>query len=290
MNKQKKRLLWIGLAVLLSILLYWRSDTYKEGFQSAAIPNVIWTYWNQDTIPPIVQKCIESWRKQNPDFKVNVVFRSTLHEYLPNLQLDTLSWNDSPARESDIVRLNLLAQYGGYWCDASTLMTDPLDFNVLPQTQFIGYWLEGFTTNIKYPVIESWFFATVPGGTFITAWRDAFMGLSDCESVDVCIERAMLSGVDLQNISKSLRNYLYIHVAAQYALQKVMAENEIKSTMAFFKAEDGPYKYLVDAKWDPKTAAESICADRSKKIYKLRSHERKEIENSETLLECFLHI
>lgn len=255
-----------------------------------SIPKILWTYWKDDTIPPVVKKCIESWRTQNPDFQIKVVHGKQLREYLPNLDLASLRWNDSPARESDIVRVNLLAKYGGYWCDASTLMTAPLAFDVEPQTEFIGYWLEGFTTNKDYPVIESWFFGTVAGGKFINAWRDAFMALSECENVDRCVERAVVAGVDLQNISDSLKNYLYIHVAAQYALQKVMTVNEIKTTMAFFKAEDGPYKYLVDAKWDPKTAAESICKDTSKKIYKLRSHERKAIEQSSITLKCFLDI
>ncbi len=214
----------------------------------------------------------------------------TLAQYLPNLDLKSLKWNDSPARESDIVRLNLLAKYGGYWSDASMLMTAPLNFQVYPQTDFIGYYLEGFTTNMRFPVIESWFFGTVPNGKFINAWRDAFMALSECESVDQCVQRAVLAGVDLQNITDSLKNYLYIHVAAQYALQKVMTENEIKSTMAFFKAEDGPYKYLMDAKWDPATAAKSICKDTSKGIYKMRSHERKVIESSKELTDCFISI
>jgi hypothetical protein len=293
---KQKRLLWLGFAILLSILfLAFRRLPIREGFQVTSgriglIPAIIWTYWNGSNIPPVVKKCIESWKKQNPMLEVRVITPRSLSQFLPNLDLKAIQWNDSPAREADIVRINLLAEYGGFWCDASILMTRPLSFDIGPGTECIFYYLEGWTTNPKSPVVENWFFGTVAGGKFIRAWRDRFMAAGNCESIEACIKQTVSEGVDLQNITDSLKHYLYMHVCAQYVLQKVMTENEIKSTMAFFKAEDGPYKYLVDAKWDPGAAAKSICKDTSKGIYKMRSHERKIIESSKELTDCFLVI
>jgi hypothetical protein len=280
MKQIHKKILWIGLAVLASIL-FWRCWQRKprEGFHVATIPKVIWTYWNNAELPPVIRLCLDSWRKANPDYEVRVVTRESLRHFLPTLDLDSLSWNDSPARESDIVRLNLLAEYGGYWADASILMTEPIPFVGQPATEFAGYCLDAWTSDPEHPVIESWLFGTVAGGKFIRGWRDAFMNLSTCESVGACVERARLEGVDVQKITPDLWDYLYIHIAAQYALQKVMTVNEIKTGMVFLKAEEGPYKYLEDAGWNVAQAVEGLCKGSGRTpIVKFRSHERKILE------------
>jgi amino acid permease len=174
----------IAIILLLSILYCYSYNT---------IPAIIWTYWNNDTIPEVVQKCIDSWHHHNPTYRVIVLSPKNLMNYI-NVNVKDISFNDSSARESDIVRLLVLEKYGGIWSDATIFLTQPYPFSLTSHHQFIGYYLDSFTTNKDYPVLESWFFATVPNGEFITKWREAFFKLEEYDSVEEAVASAVNDG------------------------------------------------------------------------------------------------
>lgn len=246
----------ITLAVLC--LLWLMRKQSVERFQAMlqpSIPNIMWTYWNSDTLPDVVQRCIDSWRRHYPTMEIRIVNPNTLHKYI-HIDPKTLLWNDSPARESDIVRLLILATYGGYWSDATNYFTAPVEFPIRPETEFIGYFTSKITTNNAYPVIDSWFFGTVPGGKFITQWRDAFMSIGTYGSVGKFLEAMKSQGVDFQAIGSP--SYLAIHIASQYVLQKKMDTADIHS-MALLKSEDGPFAYLEANNWDARKSLEDVC-------------------------------
>lgn len=244
------------------------------------IPKIIWTYWNSDKLPLFIQACVESWKRYHPDFNVRVLTPSNLKKYT-DLDVKKISWNDKPARESDIIRLDILAKYGGIWSDASIVLFAPYPFlDKMDTHDFICYYLEKFTTDMRYPVIESWFFASVPQGKFIDAWRKAFMDTSHSHDVDARVSHHARNGVDFQNIDAP--NYLYIHIAAQYALQKVMTPEDMKH-MYFLKAEDGPYKYLVDNGWQNEVSVKHMLSNKSKyPMNKLRGCERGYVSDDES--------
>ena len=74
----------IFFCVILVIFLFYIRSRVKEGFQdeSNQIPKIIWTYWNNDTLPEFIEKCINTWKKHNPTYKINVVTPSNLKDYL----------------------------------------------------------------------------------------------------------------------------------------------------------------------------------------------------------------
>ena len=39
------------------------------------IPKIIWSFWDSKDIPDFVQKCIDGWKKHNPDFEINDITR-----------------------------------------------------------------------------------------------------------------------------------------------------------------------------------------------------------------------
>lgn len=65
-------------------------------------------------------------------------------------------WNDSPQRNSDFVRLII-------WMDASIYATKSLDWidKERKGKGVVGYYLPSNVTIPKYPVIDSWFIASV---------------------------------------------------------------------------------------------------------------------------------
>jgi len=275
-----------GILIILILILCVSCYSRTEGFSSQpSIPAIIWTYWNSDTIPDVVQRCIDSWAYHNPSYEINVVTPANLHDYI-DVNITDLPFNDSPARESDIVRLLLLEQYGGVWSDASILATAPYPFSLDSGAEFIGYYLNGFTTRPEFPVLESWFFATVPHGQFIKGWKRAFFSLDTFVTVKDAVEYMKYLGIDLQNISNI--EYLFIHVAAQYVMQ---TDPSVLRTMRFMKAEDGPYRYLSQNDWDSRKALENLCKGDSRTgLIKFRGHERKILQEEKDLQECVLKV
>lgn len=272
-------LMVISLTILnfITVELLYMSEPYANLQQYNGIPKVIWTTWDSDDIPLLVTKCIDSWRFHNPDHKINIVTPSNMNRFLPGFNPKReFRHLDSPARESDLIRLNLLSKYGGIWMDSSIICNKPLKWmhDLIGDREFFGYYIESFTTNKRYPVIESWCFACKVNCKFMSDWKNAFMQINDFESVEEYVKHAKGLGVDIQNISTP--EYLAVHVAAQYVLQ--IMKYPI-SRMILLKAEDGPWAYLVRNDWDSHKAVLEIKNGTAKEdLVKMRGIERKFIE------------
>jgi mannosyltransferase OCH1-like enzyme len=139
-----------------------------------AIPKIIWFLWYRgfERIPPIVQKCYESWKLYNPDWRVIFLDENNLGKYF------TLSVSEAKFRllsnnhRSDIIRTELLVKYGGVRDDATTLCRQPL-----------GSWLgehdrAGFFTFVHetrgYGWIYNRFIATEAGNPLAVAMNREF--------------------------------------------------------------------------------------------------------------------
>ena len=274
------------IALLVICIIIGSYKKYKESFtqeDDKGIPKIIWTYWNTEELPEFIQKCIATVKKHNPSWQVNIVNDDNIKNYI-DVDINQYKFIDSHARRSDVIRCLILAKYGGVWSDASIIMYKHLEELPLKQYEFIGYYLDGFTTNMDYPVLESWFFACVPGCKFMQLWKDAFLDINNFDSVELYLEHIKAT-TDLQKLHNPA--YLTIHAAAQYVLQNKMSKYEIKEKMHFLKAEDGPLKYLVDNNWYNEQAVQSICeSDKSNIIfYKLRSTERPFAEKNDCIFE-----
>ena len=238
-------------------------------------PKVFWTYWQDSSPPPIVQACTRSWAKHHPDFEVRVVTKASLRDYLPDMEL--YPWIDSPARESDLVRLMLLARHGGVWLDASILLAEPLTFMrgvVAAQghgPDFAGFYLQGFTTNPDSPVLESWALASRPGAPFAAAWLQELESIPRHPAgVAAKLREYEAARVDTQRIHGT--HYLLIHVAAQFLMQ----HRRHVVSMELACAEEGPYRYLKAKEWDTCAAVRAMLADypTAGGTFKMRGSER----------------
>jgi len=270
--------MWLVVLILVITVLILLLKRTSKFSQDGQIPKTIWTYWNSSELTPVVRKCIDTWKKHNPDYTVIIITPDNLKDYI-DFDVKNVKFNDSPARESDIIRLNVLAKYGGVWCDASILMTRPFDFKTKSEHEFVGYYIEHYTTRSQWPCIEGWFFATVPNGKFITAWRDSFMRISNFATVDQWLSDLLQKGVDFQKTPKYMQNYLAINLAAQEAMQKSMTEQEISNTCYFLSANKGPYKHMYDYGWNNYAAVKSVCEPNQPTIVKFHNHDRRLLDN-----------
>lgn len=280
--------MWVFVLLLvLVIFILILKKTSKFG-QDSQIPKTIWTYWNNAELTPVVRKCIDTWKKYNPDYTVIIITPDNLMDYI-DFDVKKVRFNDSAARESDIIRLNVLAKYGGVWCDASIMMTRPFDFKTDSTHEFVGYYIEHYTTKPQWPCIEGWFFATVPNGKFINAWRDSFMRIANFTTVGQWLKDLRQKGVDFQKTPKYMQNYLAINLAAQEALQKSMTEQEVRATCYFMSANKGPYKHMYDHGWNNYAAVKSVCEPNQPTIVKFHNHDRRLLDNNPELHCVFQH-
>lgn len=122
-------------------------------------PNHIWCFWDQgeNQAPPLVRRCIASWRQHNPRWQLCVLDRESLAEYvsLPR-EIDITRKDLTVQKVSNLVRLYLLRTYGGVWADATLFCSEPLD-SWLPQYFTTGFF--AFRSPKRDRLMANWFLA-----------------------------------------------------------------------------------------------------------------------------------
>ena len=246
----------IGLGlIIISILLinYFTTSYIKERFESkqSEIPNVIWTFWDGEP-PPLVKKCIETWKKHNPDYKIIVLNKENVKNYLSEPDLSKVKHvNDIVQRYSDYVRVHVLAKHGGIWLDSSVICQKPLDWihDIQNETgvEYIGYFTENMTLpELKEdsPVLENWAFFCTPDSKFVKDWRDEMMKYTKYSSYLDYSNEIVKSGVNPQKIPGAPNNieYFGMHLVAQ----KLMQKQRDKYNLNLICAEDTALSYLVE--------------------------------------------
>jgi Capsular polysaccharide synthesis protein len=131
------------------------------------LPRRIWMLWFQgaEGMPWLVRRCYESWIECNPWWEVTLLSDANLYQYV-DLDYSELSYLGKAAL-SDLIRLELLAKYGGVWADATCLCMCPLE-NWLP-----GYFSSGFFAFDRPGhdrPLASWFIAASPRNPLVLTW------------------------------------------------------------------------------------------------------------------------
>jgi len=123
----------------------------------SVIPKLIWILWYQgiDEAPDLVRRCISSWKLHNPDWKVIFLDKNSLEEYISMRDFIDINRKDITIQKvSNLIRINLLAKYGGVWADATCFCCMPLN------NWLYGYVKSGFFA-FRDPgrdrILSSWF-------------------------------------------------------------------------------------------------------------------------------------
>ncbi|MES1156219.1 MAG: capsular polysaccharide synthesis protein, partial [Alphaproteobacteria bacterium] len=140
---------------------------------SADVPKIIWTLWLQgfDQAPPVVRAAVKSWRRLNPGWRVHMLDRQTLDNFIPAADLARIFDTEKESEAlSDQIRLELLHRYGGVWADATALCVTPLD-QWLPAHMQSGFF--AFERPGPDRMLSSWFLAAEKGSYIVEQWREA---------------------------------------------------------------------------------------------------------------------
>lgn len=106
-----------------------------------AMKNKIWMCWWQgiENAPEIVRACISSVQRHSADREVIIVTNDNVDKYVsfPQWMINKVdSGIVSRTHLSDLLRLSLLAQYGGIWLDATFYCCRDLDAEVYNSSVF----------------------------------------------------------------------------------------------------------------------------------------------------------
>jgi hypothetical protein len=264
----------ITLVVIFIFLLFFR---HASKFQNQ-IPKQIWSYWDSDDVPDFVQRCISSWKKTSPDYKVNILSKNTVKNYVkPPPNFESLP----PQKQSDWVRLAVIKNFGGVWLDASTIVTINLSWIDSFGKNTVVYYIDSNSPDKKFLNIENWFIASVPQSEFINSWFNEF---------DYSIRKYKEKGhLHYEEIKKNYGNNIadgagsMIHAPDYYdqhiSVQKIIRGDKIPlSSVKILKAEDGPLYHSFSAK-DPgwKYIIRDNTNEFTPPIIKIIGHERHEI-------------
>lgn len=114
---------------------------YKENYRVSvtSLPRTanekIWIFWwsGEDTAPEIVKACIKSIRKNSNGHEVILLDKNNYADYVefPSYVIEKREKGIiALANFSDMLRLSLLAKYGGTWIDATVFISQPIPKNV----------------------------------------------------------------------------------------------------------------------------------------------------------------
>ena len=114
-------------------------------------PKIIWICWLQgeENMPPIVKKCLQSVRKFCPEYKIIILTDKNIPEFIafPEYIAERRQAGEmTNTHFSDILRVSLLAEYGGIWIDATVLLTAQL-MPEITQTKFFAYHTHSYVKN-----------------------------------------------------------------------------------------------------------------------------------------------
>ncbi|MGH7884254.1 MAG: capsular polysaccharide synthesis protein [Thermodesulfobacteriota bacterium] len=138
------------------------------------IPKKIWILWFQgiSKAPFIVRECVESWRRENPNWEIEILNKENLNKYIILDFSEKILTQLDYTKQSNLIRLQLLSEYGGVWVDATTYCIKPLDDWIHEYTNsgFFAFHRPG-----RNKIMANWFMASYPGCPIVVKMKDRYV-------------------------------------------------------------------------------------------------------------------
>jgi hypothetical protein len=220
------------------------------------IPKIIWLFWDTVEKPPLVRCTIERVKLLNPDHEIRLLDARNLSSYI---DAAFLSRDDiTLSHKSDIIRLELLAAYGGIWLDATCIFNEDFSWahtaSAENSSDLVAFYRAQDTYDSCFPIIESWFLACPANNEFMISWRDEFRNVIRLGSNGYF--REVEGRSDFTDLKQGILRpeYLVLYLAAQIVMRK-----SVGARLFLRKAEDSPYLYQESVKWDRVRVATMLC-------------------------------
>lgn len=160
----------------------WYLDSPKKNYvigKELPLPKVIWWCWFQglNEAPPLVKMCFDSIRRNFRGYKINVITLDNLKKYvdIPNyIMIKFKSGIISYAQFSDIIRILLLAKYGGVWIDSTVYCSNSRIVSIIEKQDFFVY-QNGLLGNNQDIKISSWFMSAKQKNIFVSEVKELML-------------------------------------------------------------------------------------------------------------------
>jgi hypothetical protein len=122
--------------------------------------------WQQgvDEMPPLLRRCLDSWREQNPSREVVLLSKDSLADWV-DPELLTERFQRIPlAAFSELLRLDVLNRFGGVWADVTCYCVRPVD-EWLPPLLPSGFF--AFASPHRSRIMSTWFLAATQGNELV---------------------------------------------------------------------------------------------------------------------------
>ncbi|RLZ11319.1 hypothetical protein EAH57_02830 [Acinetobacter sp. 2JN-4] len=211
----------------------------------AVIPKKIWMYW-EGSLSSFVEKCVEQVKKTNPDYEVNFLTPDTVKKFC-DIDYERFQ-HATPQQKADLIRFELIYQYGGIWLDASIIVYESLDWIqdvvIKYKTNSFAYYRAKNTTNLDFPVLENWLLASTAKNIFFKQWFDELSKAIEL-SPKVYIQQIKNSDTNAKDIFQEIGRLEYL--VAYVACQKVM--RAYLPSMTLINCDKNAFFYQVKNQW-----------------------------------------
>lgn len=156
----------------------WKLEEFDKNYKEREhkISNKIWICWFQglENAPELIKKCYKSIIENNLDKEVVLITKNNLEEYVkfPNYILE--KWKKgiiTYTHMTDLLRLELLINYGGLWLDATVFCTGEVpDYFYNSDLFFFQSLKPGRDGHANY--ISSWLIAAKTNNKILMATRE----------------------------------------------------------------------------------------------------------------------
>lgn len=227
------------------------------------IPKRIFTYWDGDERPQIVDACIRQMESMHPGWVITVLRREDVCDELPCLRFL------SKAHQSDWARVCAIQKHGGVWLDATCICQQPVTAWVNMEASS----LQGFSPPFDDTLFENWAFAAPKNSRFLELWKEQVR--------DACMQghEAYCSSIP-DNILGNLRPHLpYLSMHAGFCLVKY-AHPDLDVVSKPSCEKYMPFYYLCSNDWNVDAAIKSLVTARdyakhkATPLFKMRGVER----------------
>ncbi len=176
MVAQKHRLLYYK-KLKKNYLYRCTQDRKWEDLKKISNNDTVWFMWLQGiaNAPELVKRCYESLKKNLPDKEIIILDEKNIKDYVTMPDYIIKKWKAGiigNAHFSDMVRLELLIKYGGYWIDTTVLCTDGSIFKKLDETDFFMYSFYYFGFNPEIMQLNNWFIKSTTNNNILCLMRE----------------------------------------------------------------------------------------------------------------------
>lgn len=143
-------------------------DIYRDNDKET---ECIWVCWFQgiENAPKIVSNCIQSIRRFNQEWQVILITANNFQNYVDLPHIIINKWKRGiigNAHFADILRLHLMAHYGGVWVDSTCLMLAPIPKSILCSDFFVFHSHGEF----EYTLIQNCFIRCRKNNYIVRKW------------------------------------------------------------------------------------------------------------------------